>query len=383
MLRKVAEGSSRHVVAALVVAVAAGCITTGCGPRTARSIPRPRERREGYAYTAMLMVRHPLYEALGELESALEELADGDWQPVLEPIGARFEQMALAESFAFADPSQRLVHLRRGWRESYPQVEIDPENLAADLQTRIQWERQQARRYVAERMADAEAAESRRIAQLRARMVRQQQERLLNLGIEAASADQQLSEQAQRERQRVWDAIEAQVEAERRAGQEALAELREQLQAEAQQGVDDALEDARAIMAGRETEMRTAGSELHAEMAQEMSRPWQGVAQAEVMVESDPSAANAALREADSLRVQAEQAREEAAELQRRRLHSAIGRLRAQIKSGTERAARVVAYREGIDLQLLPGGSARGENVTGIIAQRLEAFWSVSEDRRS
>ncbi|MGC9317964.1 MAG: hypothetical protein ACP5KN_08015 [Armatimonadota bacterium] len=378
-----AKGSSRRVLVGLVVVVAAGCVGAGCGPRTAREMPRPGERREGYAYTAMLMARHPLYDALGELETALEELGDGDWRPVLEPIDARFEQMALMESMAFADPSERLVDLSRQWRESYPAVAIDPEKLAADLQTRIDWEREQAHRHVAERMAEAEAAQSRRIAQLRARLVRQQQERLINLGITVNSADPEVAKQAERERERVWDTIEAQVGIQRQSGEEALAELREQLQAEAQRRVDAAVERARATMAGREAEMRAAGSELHAEMGDEMFRPWQGPAQTEVMVQSDPSAANAGLDAAEMSRAQAKQAREEAAQVQRRRLFSAIGRLRSQIKSGTERAARVVAYRQGIDLQLLPGGSARGEDMTGIISQHLEAFWSVSEDRRS
>ena len=61
----------------------------------------------------------------------------------------------------------------------------------------------------------------------------------------------------------------------------------------------------------------------------------------------------------------------------------AIARLRAQITEGTESAAQVVAYRNGIALQVIPGGTRRGSDVTQFIADKLEDFWAVSGSKRS
>ncbi len=377
-----AAPSSRLLAGAITVLVVVGALI-GCGhdrPASRRHAPEPRR---GYAYTAVLMSRHPLYHALADLEAAIDELGDDEWDPVLEPIDERFEQIAFLESFALADPAERLAALRGGWRDGYPDLDLEPGALSPDLQARIDWERRRAARVVAERMAAGEAAETRRLAQLRAELVREHQERLTNLRIEGGLGGTERAERAEREQLRVWETIEAQLEAERQAGRELLAELEARLGREAGLRIEAAQRRADDATAARSNEMLAAGSGLYGEMIAEMSAPWAGPPGEEATALGRADEPNARLAEAEGSRQRAEAVRREAAREQRLRLVRAVGRLRARLKSGTETAARVVAHRDGIDLQLLPGGSARGENMTDTIGDKLRALWSGAEGQRS
>ena len=128
--------------------------------------------------------------------------------------------------------------------------------------------------------------------------------------------------------------------------------------------------------------MRGAGADLYDEMIARMQEPWPRRAPedtaASAEMQADP--ANRRLEEMDSSREAAETAREEKIAEQRERILQALGRLRAQIKIGTETAARVVAYRNGIRLQTLPGGQRQGGDVTATVAEQLEDFWAVAGD---
>lgn len=366
------------------VAVCAMTLLCGCGQEpTPREVLLPSEPLEGYAYTAVLVTRHPLWGALERLEEALEELADDEWEPVLKPRDRRFERVAFLESYALADPEERFAALRSAWRARYPAVQYDRDRLSADLLARIAWEQDRAERMVARRIAVAQATESRRLARLRTRLVQSQQERLTNLGIDTQIRDSERATAAERERQRVWEVIEAEVEAERRAGQEMLAQLEAELREEAEARLREARERADVVAAGRQTRMDRAGADLYAEMIEAAQRPWPDTGRGSASATAEADEANLRLDLSDASREQAEEARREKAELQRERLLQALGRLRAQLKSGTENAATVVAYRRGINLHLLPGGPARGENYTGLISEELEEFWRFGRDQRS
>lgn len=369
--------------AGIAVALCAVLIS-GCGPETGPREPvLPAEQVDGYAYTAPLVARHPLWRALERMEQALYELSDDGWVPALQPRERRFEQVIFLESYAFADPEERLSVLRGNWRARYPAIELDYDDLSADLLARIGWERDRAEEMVRRRLARAEAEESARLAGLRAQMVRQYQERLTNLRIDSQIRDAETASAAERERERVWELIEAQMEAERIAGRELLEEMEAQLRAEAQRRVEAARARADAILTEREQLMRQAGEDLYAEMIEAMESPWPDTGEGTVSAEADAAEANVRLDAMQSLRLQAEQARQEKIELQRSRMLRDLARLRAQLKSGTETAALVVAYRRGINLHLLPGAAARGDDYTRIIAEELEEFWRVGEDQRS
>lgn len=373
MARAAASRSARLILAA---AFAAACLGS-CAPRE-RAVVQPKERAEGYAYTAVLMSKHPLSPALAELELALDQLREDEWEPVLEPIDDRFADLALLESFALADPQERLAQLTQDWRRGYETAQVRPEGTEADLRARIDWERRQARRRVQERMRQARAMEARQLAKLRASLVRKYEERLTNLGIQIEMGEN--AEAAEAERQDVWDTIEARVQQQGKVAEQTLAELERQLETEAEQRIAEAEARAEETMLARAGEMQQAGEQMYGRMADQMSLDWPQPP-ADVQVTIAPGEANERLAEAEVSREQAMAARRDAAARQRERLLRAINSLRRQIKRSTEAAAKVVAYRDGIDLQLLPGGTARGRNMTQSIGERLEAFWSAEGQR--
>jgi len=371
--RAAASRSARLILAA---AFAAACLGS-CAPRE-RAVVQPKERAEGYAYTAILMSRHPLSPALAELEWALDQLREDEWEPVLEPIDDRFADLALLESLALADPQERLAQLTQDWRRGYETAQVRPEGIEADLRARIDWERRQARRRVQEQMRQARAREARQLAKLRASLVRKYEERLTNLGIQIEMDEN--AEAAEAERQDVWDTIEARVQQQGKVAEQTLAELEQRLETEAEQRIAEAEARAEETMLGRAGEMQQAGEQMYGRMADQMALDWPQPPE-DVQVTIAPGEANERLAEAEVSREQAMAARRDAAARQRERLLRAINSLRRQIKRSTEAAAKVVAYRDGIDLQLLPGGTARGRNMTQSIGERLEAFWSAEGQR--
>lgn len=383
MARPVARAASSNqlVVGAAALVVAVG-VLAGCsrGPRTPWRAP---ELRPGYAYTAVLMAQHPLYGALADLETSLADLGDGEWGPVLPPLDTRFAAVLMAQSLVVDDPAGRIAALREDWRGAYPALELPGDALSQDLQARIAWERRQAESEVAERMAEARSEESRRLARLRAALVRQYQERLTNLRIDETLGDAAAAERAVAERERVWAVIEAELAAERAAGEELLAEVEQRLRVEAAERISAVQERADGVEAGRSQAMQAAGADLYDEMIAAMSAPWPEPAVDEMQVMVEPTAANRRLEAAEGSRQEAEVARREVAEQQRLSLLRAMGRLRQQMKSETETAARVVAHDEGIDLRLLPGRAPHGEDVTSSMARQLAAFWSGAGRRRS
>ncbi|MGD9497208.1 MAG: hypothetical protein AB7Y46_12995 [Armatimonadota bacterium] len=382
MPRRAAGAETRRLLVGAVAALVVTGALAGCGAKRPASEWRPHEPREAYAYTAVLMARHPLYRALGHLEAALDDLGEEEWEPVLEPIDERFEQMAFLESSALGDPAEHLRVLDRQWQARYPDLALEPGALGRDLRARVDWEQRRARSVVSAHLARERAAESRRIAQMRAELVRQYQERITNLRIRAELGDQARAQRARSELEQVWAVIDAQVAAEEAAGQELLAQLEAELESEARGRIEAVRGRADELTASRRAEMSSAGGELYAQMLAEMAAPWPAAPEGgEVAVQAE--APNARLIEAEGLREQAGGARDEAMREQRVRLLRAIGALRARLKSGTETAARVVAYRDGIRLRLVPGEPAGGENLTGSMAERLEAFWRQAEEQRS
>jgi hypothetical protein len=344
------------------------------------------EMVDGYAYTAMLVSRHPLWPALRDLEDALAELDDDQWDPVLAPIDQRFADIAFIESYALADAEPRMTALRRDWRADYPPLLLPTDGLAEDLEARIEWEREQADRMVERRLAEARSAQSRQLAQLRARLVEKYQERLTNLSIEATIREDDAARAAARKkREQVWQLIEAEIKATREACEDQIAELEAELRARADERVAEARLRAQDASAQREETMRAAGVELYDEMIDQMQQPWRQPDAEQTSAEAEMGAgpANARLDEIGATREAAEAARQAKIEEQRERMRAALGRLRAKIQAGTETAAKVVAYRNGIRLQAIPGGTRQGTDVTDVIADELETFWTVGGGQRS
>ncbi len=362
----------------IALTLALVCTVTGCGREPVQQTVRvPDEPVVGYAYTARLVGRHPLWDALQELETAVEDLGDDEWEPVLSPIDRRFEEMAFIESFALADPQPHMARLRRDWRSDYPPLLLQSEGLASDLEARIEWERRQAEQIVARKMAQARSRESRRLARMRAALVEKYQERLTNLSIEATVRQDEAAAAAEEERQRVWETIESQMSEARETGQEELSRLEAELRERVAERVRIARDRASDASSRRLSALRSAGAELHEEMIARIDQPWTTPAAATASANATGEAANDRMQDLEVSREAAELARREKMQQQRERMRAAAERLRSQIKAGTETAAKVVAYRQGIRLQMLPGGQRRGEDVTDLIDEELEKFWTV------
>lgn len=370
---------------ALAVLIASGLVLVlaGCGHEPVeRTGTVPDEIVDGYAYTAVLVSRHPLWGALRDLEAALVELDADEWEPVLPPIDDRFVEIAFIESYALGDAGPRMAALRGGWRDAYPPLLLPTEGLGQDLRARIDWEQRQADQMIARQMAQARSAESRRLAQLRVRLVEQYQERLTNLSIQATIREGEAAERARAQRDQVWEIIEAEVEATREACEERLGELEARLRRQAAARVEEARVRAKAVAEDRAVQMRGAGAGLYEEMIGRMERPWpqpegdEAIASAQMQAEP----ANRRLEQIDLSREAAEAARREKAGEQRERMAASLGRLRSTVAAGTETAAKVVAYRNGIRLETLPGGRPQGRDVTDLIAGELEDFWKVGRE---
>lgn len=346
----------------------------GCGQREARVLRTVLKPGPGYAYTAVLMGAHPLYETLARLELASELLGreDSELDPTL--LGPPLEPVTLVETLAYGPEQDSLALRQQWWADQYNRQWAIGEQLPRDLWAGLEWEREDAERQVQARMAVAEAELSRKMARLRARLVREQQERLNNLGLDLSRSESDVQRAAELERDRIWRSIERQIELARRAGEQELAALRADLEAEAAQRVARAQQRAEDIARERREQMASAGDVLHDEMAGEIETDTVSTLPAQ-SAQVDPSQANRQLAAGAEDWAKSERAWQQSVEQQRRELLRAEARLRNRLKQDTELWAMVVARRHDIDLQLLPGGRAQGRDVTASLAAELAQVW--------
>ncbi len=401
----VTRAASRRATARLavicVLCAAVGCLAGGCGKRDSAPRAAPVERRVGYAYTAVLIGHHPLYGVLEHLDWAVEErrLEAGSWE--LE--AANGEALFDSELPYALDPSALLVpdwrppgrgrmdELRSRWMAGYPRPGAATGELSQDLAAVIEWEREQARQRVEDALAGAQARETRRLAQLRARLVREQQERLANLPLDLSAPEAEVLREAERERKLIWDTIHAQMAAETEVGEQRLAGIEQRLKAEAEARMSAAEQAAREVTARREAEMQRTGEALRAEMTHEIEGADEAVPRAAAdagtstpgrdraeLGATQRGEANARLGAASRMREEAHAARDRAVSRQLHRLAQARGRLQRQLKRSTEIAALAVAERQNLELALLPGDAPRGNDMTQLIGAELDGFWNAA-----
>lgn len=359
------------------------CTVAGCAKRGRAPAPRPQEPPVGYAYTAVLMGHHPLQPALEDLERAVEMMGGERWPSVPGMLGSKFETVAFPGPYGRPSGLGQMAELRSRWLERHAEVGLVEGEFSEDLAARLEWEREQARQRVEEALSRARAGETRRLAQLQARLVREQQERLNNLPLDLSASEAEVARRAEAERKRIWAAIHAQVAAEKEASGARLAELEERLQGEAEDRVSAAEQAARDTVRQRAEEMARAGEALRAEMADEMGQAWAHEGGGAEDVAAEPTEANLRLSAAERMREEAEAAGREAAWRQQERLARAQARLRRQLKRSTEIAALAVAQRRNLRLELLPGGARRGSDMTELIAAELDELWNAAHRSRS
>jgi len=371
------SGSRSPVAVGLVAIVLLAA--AGCGEREAREPRQPIAPGPGYAYTAVLMAAHPLYGALARLELASARLGDDEMGLAGGLMGSEFETVTLTETLAYGPNLDSLLQRQGWWAEQYRRHHGLVEELPRDLWARLEWEREDAQRQVERRMREAGAELTRELARLRARLVREQQERLNNLGLDLAGRESDVLRAAEEEQARIWAVIERQVELAREAGERDLSELRRELEDQADARVARAREQAEETARERREQMAMAGEELHDEMGAEMDAVVVADLPAQEM-SYDPSPANRQLAAGERSWAEAGAAREEVVDRQRRRLLAAQARLRVALKEDTELWALAVARRHDVQLQLLPGGSRVGNDITSSIAGELSRVWRSGLD---
>jgi hypothetical protein len=311
---------------------------------------------------------------------AASQLDQAEMALPLSLMGRTASPVTLTETLAYGADPARLAQWRQWWEARYTDAdELADGDLPRDLWAGLEWEREQARKQVAQRMATAEMELSRHLAKVRAGLVRQMQERLNNLELDLTGRESDVLKAAGEERERIWASINHQVELARESGEGDLVRLRAQLEAEAVERASEARREAEETARARAEQVARAGETLHEEMAGELeASQWQSPAAAELV--SDPSEANRRLASGADALAQAQATRRDVAETQRMQVRAAGARLRAKLKRETEVWAIAVARRNDVQLQLLPGGRSEGRDMTDAIAAELELVWRGARD---
>ncbi len=379
--RRLRAMASEPVIISRWVMLALACALVGCGEREPDSTREPLQPGRGYAYTAVLMSAHPQYQALARLDMAAIQLDQADEIELpFSLMGRRLPPVTLTETLAYGANPTRLAQWRQWWEERYTEAdELADGDLPRDLWAGLEWEREQGRKQVNQRMATAEMGLSRHLAKVRAGLVRQMQERLNNLELDLSGRESDVLKAAGEERARIWESINRQVELERESGEGDLVKLRAQLEAEAAGRVDEARRAAEETARERAEQVARAGETLHSEMAGELeASQWQNPVAAELA--ADPSEANRRLTSGEDTIGRALATRRDVLERQRMQVRAAAARLRIKLKRETEVWAIAVARRNDVQLQLLPGGRSEGRDMTDAIAAELESVWRGTRD---
>ncbi len=365
-------------ITALSCVLVVACLVGGCARREVVRPTAPAEPEVGYAYTAVLMEHHPLYQALAKLDWTIQMLASDKWAAPPVTFERRAEAVLSLEPYTRPPDYGGMTDLRARWLSQYGQMEPFGVGLSRDLLAGIEWQREQARQHVQDALADARAQASRELAQLQARLVRDQQERLNNLELDLSAPEAEVALRASRERERVWQMIREQVAAEKEASEKRLAALERRLEAEAAARLSTAEQAGRDVMRQRAGEMQRVGDALHAEMTDAMRHERAQETGSVRPRRVEPTEANARLATAEQMRDEATAAREETVLRQLERLRRAEARLQGKVKRSTEVRALAVAQRRNLDVQLLPGGARRGRDMTEAIAADLDKLWNAA-----
>jgi len=324
------------------------------------------------------MAHHPLYGALRNLQWAAQMLATDRWPGPAVSFDIKDRAALSLEAYRQPLDFAGMGEPRTRWLERYAAAGQPPSGYSRDLLAGIEWERQQTRERVEAALAKARAQTARQLAQLEARLVRDQQERLINAELDLSTPEAEVQRRAERERERVWRAIREQVAAEREACEKRLAEFERSLEAEATAHLEAVERARRAVMQERAAEMQGAGEALQSDMAEAMGAEWVVGAGPAADYQVDASEANTRLSAADRTRRQAEADREQTIRRQLARVTQMQARLREKIRTGTEIAALAVAQRREVKLELMPGGARRGRDMTAAIAAELDNLWHTA-----
>ncbi len=326
--------------------------------------------REAYAYIGPLLSLHPMYPAVKQLQLMARELARGTKYPVSVPPAPELPgalTLSLPDADRFQADSAGLA----------PEVFPAPPRpvLQAAEDPVLRWREANLRRKLEYELIAAQARERGRIAELRAKLVREAQLALDNIGLQVITG-QMTSEEADRLVKQITDRIEDEVLRAEREAQARLSELEQRLNrrfaAELSKLRSHAGEELEVAVAPWPAEAQDLGRDVLA-AAGEYRPSLPSPEHLQVRLPSDLLSQ----RRAKAVTVTAEQKRQLNALRQQaaRRLWRSAEAVAAIVRRETAQAARAAALAHGYVLYLPPTEPKRGIDATARCRKWLQEIW--------
>jgi len=349
-------------------------------PKAATNSPLTLSKlKKGYVYLAELMPAHPLYRELCSLQAHINRLRGGAQLDIADDIGRAWESPVILGPIGIDYPMRLLGQRRQDWWENLPILGYGPTiGLPQDLEARLAWRQQQIQQQTAQKLRQAEAEESGRLAQLRIQAKARYQNELNNLDLELSVPDDKIQQKAAQRRQEIEQQITEELSREATRGEDRLQQLREKLKQQENQAVAKARQELLTRSQQRRSEIGAEEGQLRQQLQQGLEMvgepPWleDALAAGRRLPTPQPE-------EAEVLRDQAFVHWRAARREQLERLIAQRASLTRAIAAGTRSAARRVAWEENLDLRLLPDEQRHGSDMTNIIAQKLATLWSPHE----
>lgn len=358
------KGVLRLVV--ILGGLAAGCMRIpppGPGPRTVAV-------QEGYVWVGELAPLHPLWPCLREMEQRAGAVERPEGLPSLGefPSLAR-PQLELPSAVRLAPLP--VPELRPPMVHPTPSGEGLPGDLAAAVEAR---RREAVRRYQ-QRLAEAEAQESVRRAELEIGLWREYQLALNNLAIRSSLGGPDAAD-ARAAREKILAALEARLaeaaEQSRQRLEKRKQELYQQMMEEIARAEREAAAEAQrrhvpALELG-EAERRLLRNRLGIDLWQPELKD--GIELQSRLKELGERYEAAVERQQKGLAARREQ--------QARRLRASAAVLRRLIRGDLETAVRALALANGMVVHIPPLEPARGSNMTALFANMLRQQWATA-----
>ncbi|HEY3397486.1 MAG TPA: hypothetical protein VGM19_07510 [Armatimonadota bacterium] len=327
-------------------------------------------------YLAQLIPTHPLYPAYQRLteQIAREQAArPGPFPPMM---GWQIPVLSGPELGAY--PRASLQADLADWEAglTLPPA-YQPGVLPADLEASRRWRYRLLDLDDARQLEALQATESRRLAAVRERLVRDRLADLANAGGDLTVPAAEAQQRAEQERQAIWDEINKQLAQEQTASDAKIALAQEKLNADAVAARAAIDAEVKAEAATRQTNRLPALTTSRQEMQQKLRglasslgpearpAPLRGVAPLPGSLEQSSAARAATLAAVDQARRQ---------ELQR--LRDSQAQLLRSLLADVRLAALRVAFEQNLRLTLVPSGEPTGPDLTDQVRTNLQQMWS-------
>lgn len=358
------------------IAVVGIAVAGGCGPQAVSGGAVQADRgqaAEGHVYLAQLATHHPLYADLGRLDEAISALRRPDEPatlPLLDP------PLSLAGPYAVGPVAVELRETTLGIRREGAVERVSaalpleaPDSLPPDLEARLGWSKVQAERAAARELLEAQSAAGRDVAAHTARLYRENQERLNDLGDRIVGAPPA--------REAVIAELEAEIADLQQEHEHRLAELEVRLAARTRAEISEA---ERAAWEEARRRLVAPTGPLAGEPAGMMSRnmraaefpAWPAQVRVEFPQPELPAPDAVWRRSGEDVEQRLRQARE-------RQVEALVGgraETTRRILAATRLAAERIARERGVRVRFPPAEAPVGPDMTEEIGAALRQLWT-------